>query len=137
MDGLKCVVCGKEYFYDSKICRECRDYAVYSGLTKGDLFADNSANNYYKWNCAQFLTRDSNTITESTSNKRKFCITREPKNYKIESNPNYKWNPGYITKFKTCLEESIKQANLDLGPEIVDDLLDFLKVRSGSVLSYE
>ncbi len=137
MHGLKCAVCGKEYFYDSKICRECRDYAIYSGLTKGDFFVGNSVNINYKWNCTQFLTRDSNTITESTSNKRNFCITKEPKNYKIESNVNYKWNPGSITKLKTCLEESIKQANLDLSPEILDDLLDFIKVRSGSILSYE
>ena len=30
---LKCPICGKMYAYESKICTECEEYAIRSGLT--------------------------------------------------------------------------------------------------------
>jgi hypothetical protein len=68
---LTCSVCGKMYAYESKICKQCEDYAVRSGLVKNAVSLNNFlvSNNFsrfgkvehhdlriirpllYEWNC--------------------------------------------------------------------------------------
>ncbi len=47
--SLKCPVCQKEFNYESKICQECEDYSIYSGLI------NKGGTNIQKWNCGVFL----------------------------------------------------------------------------------
>ncbi|MHA1671923.1 MAG: hypothetical protein ACTSV5_15335 [Promethearchaeota archaeon] len=68
---LKCPICGKSYLHDSKICKQCEDATMRSGLIKEDPSINNLLvfNNYcwlgkvehhelwidlpphYAWNC--------------------------------------------------------------------------------------
>ena len=137
MQGLKCAICGKEYFYESKICRECEEYAIYSSLTKSDIFVEDSANKFYKWNCNRFIHEDTIPVIRSDSKRIDFCITKEPRNYKAKNPTDYVWNSDSAIRLRTCLEESIENARLNLKPEIVDDFMKFVKVRTSSLLSYE
>ena len=38
---LKCPICGKNYAYESKICRQCENDAIRSGLVKEDPSINN------------------------------------------------------------------------------------------------
>jgi len=113
MHGLKCLICGKEYFYDSKICHECQDYAIYSGLVDDSLFVATSERKNDKWNCSRFIKSDLKSNKKLKRDKIHVCITKE------------------------CLEESIKQSKLNFNPDLLEDIVDFLKVKTSSLLIYE
>lgn len=137
MHGLKCVICGKEYSYESKICRECEEYARYSGLIKSEIFVDDSTKGFYKWNCDRFVHRSTIPMIRSDSNRIDFCITKEPQNYKIENPTQYFWNSDSAIKLRACLGGSIEKVKLNIKPKIVDDFIEFFKERTDSLLSYE
>lgn len=137
MHGLKCAICGKEYFYESKICHECEEYAIYSGLVRTENFVGGTANEVYKWNCSGIMNKNSLLSIKSSGKKIYFCITQEPRNYKPKDSIHYIWNSDSAIRLRACLEDSIERANLNLEPEIVDDVMDFLKIRTSSLLSYE
>ena len=84
--SLNCPICGKEYFYDRKVCQECEDSSIYSGLitTYG---GENQ-----KWNCGIFL-EDNNTVF----GKRKpfgsyINITSTPKTLREKNRRIHAWN---------------------------------------------
>ncbi len=137
MHGLKCAICGKEYFYESKICRECEEYAIYSGLTKSEIFVEASTINFYKWNCDRFIHKGTIPIIRSGSKRIDFCITKEPRNYKNKGPTHYFWNSDSAIKLRACLEESIEKVRLDIKSKIVDDFMEFFKERTDSLLTYE
>ena len=137
MHGIKCRFCGKEYFYDSKICRECEDYAIYSGLTKTGIFVDSSGNKFDKWNCSGNLNKGSFPSISLSSKKLYLCITKEPRNYKPENSIRHIWNSDSAIRFRRCLEESIEKENYDIKLEIVDDFMNYPRMRTISLLSYE
>ena len=137
MHGIKCRFCGKEYFYDSKICRECEEYAIYSGLVKSEIFVENSGNKFDKWDCSGNLNKESLSTVKSRNKRIYFCITEEPRNFKPKNSTQYIWNSDSAIRFRTCLEELIEKSNLDLEHEIVDDFMNYLKMRTNLFLSYE
>ncbi len=47
--SLKCQLCGKEIYYDRKVCHRCEETAVKSGLNAQDGKHNN------KWRCDNFL----------------------------------------------------------------------------------
>jgi len=47
--SLKCQLCGKEIYYDRKVCRNCEDDAIKSGLN------ELSEGIHKKWRCDNFL----------------------------------------------------------------------------------
>jgi hypothetical protein len=137
MHGLKCLICGKEYFYDSKICHECQDYAIYSGLVDESLFVATIERKNCKWNCSRVIKSDLKSNKMLKRDKIHVCITKEPRNYSTKAHYKYSWNTESINKLKTCLEESIKQSKLNINPDLLDDIVDFLKVKTSSLLIYE
>ena len=38
---LTCYICGKRYAYESKICKQCEDHAIRSGLIKNEVSINN------------------------------------------------------------------------------------------------
>lgn len=137
MHGIKCRFCGKEYFYDSKICREYAEYAIYSGLVKSEYFVGKSANKIYKWNCSGNLNKNLLPIVTSRNKRIYVCIAEEPRNYEPKNSTRYIWNSDSAIRFRKCLEESIEKSNLDLEHEIVDDFMNYLKMRANLFLSYD
>ncbi|MFW9880017.1 MAG: hypothetical protein ACFFG0_43640 [Candidatus Thorarchaeota archaeon] len=121
---LKCPVCGKKYRHDSKICHECEDHSIYSGLTDiGDR--DN-----HKWNCSIFL--DIDTIAFKSSKIRELIkdLTPEPNNFAIHENTSYDWNCKPINKSK--LDTKNIQNTLT-----IKDFSTFMKSKKYSSLIYE
>ena len=103
---IRCPVCGKKYRYDSKICQECEDYSISSGLT------DFGSRDNHKWNCSMFL--DINTITFKTS---KTCelikdLTPEPNNFAIYEKASYDWNCEPINKLNLNSDDLRKALNI-------------------------
>ncbi|MEJ2294340.1 MAG: hypothetical protein P8Y23_06175 [Candidatus Lokiarchaeota archaeon] len=127
MHGLNCAICGKEYFYESKICHECEEYAIYSGLAKTENFVEETVSDVYIWNCSGIRDKGFLSLIRSSNKKIYFCITQEPRNYKSKNSDHYFWNPESAIRLQTCLEESIERANLNLEPKLVDDVMNFLK----------
>lgn len=68
---LICPVCGEEYYYDGKICHECK------GKMKFNINKP--------WNCGVFLNPD-NTIFD------RIIIDSEPKEIGVDRK-DYEWNP--------------------------------------------
>ncbi len=58
--SLRCHSCGEEYHYDMKICPNCEDDAVNSGLISFDGLSNN-------WRCDIFL--EVNSLTFGLKNK--------------------------------------------------------------------
>ncbi len=91
---IKCPICGKKYHYDRKICQDCEDYSIYSGVAKiGDK-------NNHKWNCSVFLGIETLAFRAS-----KFCdsiknLTPEPNNFIINERKLYDWNSETASRFK-------------------------------------
>lgn len=121
---IKCPVCGKKYRYDSKICQECENYSIYSGIT------DFGSRDNHKWNCSIFL--DINTIAFKSS---KTCelikdLTLEPNNYAIHEKESYNWNCESINRFNRNTENSRKTLT-------IKDFSMFMRIKKDSSLIYE
>jgi len=128
---LKCPVCGKEYFYEGKICQDCEDYSTYSGLTKIESF------DKHKWNCALFLEKDNSAFKVSS-----YCIpysklTPEPVNIKIGERVDYEWNSDTFRRFSRRSERTPAKSWLDLLSKLADSELDFIEKRDSTPLIYE
>ncbi|MFX0081867.1 MAG: hypothetical protein ACFE94_08950 [Candidatus Hodarchaeota archaeon] len=121
---IKCPVCGKKYRYDSKICQECEDYSISSGLT------DFGGRDNNKWNCSIFLGID--TIAFKTS---KTCelikdLTPEPNNFAIHERASYDWNCEPNNKLNLN-SENIRKALT------IKDFSTFMRSKKDSSLIYE
>ena len=73
---LICYICGKRYAYESKICKQCEDHAIRSGLLKRDVSINN------------FLV---------SNNFRRFGKV-EHHELRIEQPPIYDWNYSMSTR---------------------------------------
>lgn len=83
---IKCPICGKKYSYDRKICQECEDYSIYSGLTNFN------GENQHKWNCSVFLGISSTAFKISKIIDLTKDLSPEPNNLAIHERETYEWN---------------------------------------------
>lgn len=121
---IKCPICGKKYYYDSKICQECEDHSVHSGV------ADLERKLYHKWNCSVFLEIPSTAYKTSQMCELTKDLSPEPNNLVIQKRNYYEWNCEPVS----CSHENIKIPSqvLTLG-----DFFIMLKSKSDSYLLYE
>ncbi|MFX1601700.1 MAG: hypothetical protein ACFFB6_13990 [Promethearchaeota archaeon] len=84
--SLKCPICGKVYFHDSKICQICESKSIYSGLIKND---DNKSQ---KWNCGIFLEFDTLAFGKHKPDDSYIKISSEPKFTDFKPKKEYNWN---------------------------------------------
>lgn len=126
---LKCPICGKKYYYDSKICHECEDYSKYSGLTNID--------DYYiqKWNSGVFLEFDSIVFGRQKADDAYIQIASEPKFTKFKHRKDYDWNCESNIRFRNYITQkdhffqlnALKHLNIEnsriTGKEINNSLI--------------
>ncbi len=91
---IKCPVCGKKYHYDRKICQDCEDYSVYSGV------ADIGDKTNHKWNCSVFLGIDTTAFRKSRTSESIKDLTPEPESLAINERNLYDWNSEAVRRFK-------------------------------------
>ena len=83
---LNCPICGKKYFDDSKICQECEDSSIYSGLIT--TYGEESQ----KWNCGIFL-EDNNSVFGKRKTFDSYCnIASTPKTLREKTQSINAWN---------------------------------------------
>ncbi|MFX1324419.1 MAG: hypothetical protein ACFE8N_05650 [Promethearchaeota archaeon] len=121
---IKCPICGKKYYYDSKICLECEDYSIYSGVS------EHEGKLHHKWNCSIFLD-----IPSSAYKVSKVCdltkdLSPEPNNLIIHERKFYDWNCESVSHSWGNVKKSSN--SLTLG-----DFLTIMKSKSDSYLLYE
>ncbi|MFX1329342.1 MAG: hypothetical protein ACFE91_14530 [Promethearchaeota archaeon] len=102
---LKCPICGKEYFYDRKICQICENISLYSGLI------DNDEIKSQKWNCGIFLEFDTLAFGKHKPNDTYIKIASEPKFSDFKPKKEYVWNCDSKIKFRNffTLKSGISQ----------------------------
>ncbi|MFX1234286.1 MAG: hypothetical protein ACFFBY_06945 [Promethearchaeota archaeon] len=134
---LKCPICGRKYSYESKICLECEDYLKYSGLSNSMEGVKFRSSEFYKWNCAVFLSNDNYVFASKRLPKKYMEITTEPSSLRIASARNYGWNCETIERFRATIEKSLEESHLVINPKLVDEIVDFVSKKSDSLLIYE
>jgi len=134
---LKCPICGKEYSYESKICKECESYLEYSGLSK--FIEENGYKGVYthKWNYAAFLDDDNSIFTIKRHPRVYAEITNEPFDLRIAPPRHYEWNIESATRFRSIIEKSFTDSKIAVVPELIDDIMKFIVRKSDSMLIYE
>lgn len=90
--SLKCPICGKEYFYDRKICQTCENKSIISGLVYSDKLISQ------RWNCSTFLEFESPAFGRRQPDEPYYKIASEPKFYDCKPKIEYSWNCN--TRFK-------------------------------------
>ena len=128
---LKCPICGKEYFYDSKICQMCENKSHYSGLINNDV------NKSQKWNCGIFLEFDTLTFGKHKSNESYIKIASEPKFLDFKPKKEYIWNCDSKIKFSnfSTLKSGISQ--LKIIKKLPRSSSRILKEKINSSIMYE
>ena len=121
---IKCPICGKKYCYDSKICQECEDYSINSGV------ADFEGIRNHRWNCSVFLE-----IRSMAYKTRNLCdltkeLSPEPRNLVIEERESYDWNCDPIHRLIKKKEKPL--AMLTIGDFYIDT-----RSKANSHLFYE
>ena len=111
--SLNCPICGKEYFHDRKICQECEDSSIYSGLIT--TYGEESQ----KWNCGIFLED-----TNSVFGKRKpfdsyFNIASTPKTLREKNRSTNAWNCS-TTITNNEVSESLRETHELLYQYVVE-----------------
>jgi len=98
---LECPICGKEYDYESKICKECEDYAAYSqSALKDTTFGE-------KWNCAMFLDQPNCAFGRRSIDKIPQKTAVELFEFKIGQATYYSWNVGLKKKQRGHVERPL------------------------------
>jgi len=84
--SLNCPICGKDYFHDRKICQECEDSSIYSGLiaTQGE---ENQ-----KWNCGIFLEGNNSVFGKNKPFDSYVNIASTPKTRREKNREINAWN---------------------------------------------
>ncbi len=121
---IKCPVCGKKYKYDRKICQECEDYSIYSGLAKVDGKIS------HKWNCAVYLGLDTITFKTGKISELTQELSPEPINLAVEKRNFYYWNCESINQL--C-----KKEKRSLSPVTLGDFSTHVRNKTNSSLFYE
>ncbi|MFX0019465.1 MAG: hypothetical protein ACFFB1_06750 [Promethearchaeota archaeon] len=134
---LKCPICGREYSYESKICRECESYLEYSGLASSIEVSGYKGDFTHKWNCAAFLNDYNSIFTIKGKPKVYVEITNEPFSLRITPARSYEWNTEPITRFRSIIEKSFAESKIAVVPELIDDIMEFIERKSDSLLIYE
>jgi len=91
--SLKCPICGKEYYYDSKICQICENESIDSGLINYD------ENRPQRWNCGVFLEFDTLSFGKKKPDGAYIKIASEPKFFYIKAKEEHPWNCN--SRFRT------------------------------------
>ncbi|MFX1457388.1 MAG: hypothetical protein ACFFDB_18635, partial [Promethearchaeota archaeon] len=121
---IKCPICGKKYHYDRKICQECEDYSIYSGL------AEDKKKTNHKWNCSIFLGIDTSAFKVSNTCELIKDLTPEPANLITKVRRIYDWNTEAINRINREIVSVPKK--LTLG-----DYSMIKRYRSDASLLYE
>lgn len=120
---LKCPICGKEYFYDVKICQSCENYSINSKLI------NTAPNKRYKWNCNYFFDDKRGIFSVCKSIRTYIKLLPEPKDMRIILPQSYEWNCDASNyDFKDEMKTKIPLVYIEL---------DIDKERENSHLVYE
>ena len=84
--SLRCPICGKEYFYDRKICQTCEKELINSGLIEID------SRRSQKWNCSIFLDFENLAFGRRKPDEPYYKIASEPNFYDCKPRKQYPWN---------------------------------------------
>ena len=91
--SLKCPICGREYFYDAKVCQDCENYSIESNLINC------GPNKGYKWNCNYFFNDKRGIFSICNSIRRQIKLMPEPKDMRITIPLFYEWNCDSSNRF--------------------------------------
>jgi hypothetical protein len=121
---IRCLICGKKYCYDRKICQDCEEYSINSGV------ADFEGNRNHKWNCSVFLE-----IKSVAYKSKNFCdltkdLSPEPKNLEIDERESYDWNCDSANRLYRKTEESLPKIT-------IGDFYTHMRSKVNSHLFYE
>jgi hypothetical protein len=128
---IKCPICGKKYHYDRKICQECEDYSIYSGL------ADINNKKNHKWNCSIFLGCDTIAFKTSKTWELTKNLTPEPENFAIHEKELYDWNCETVNRSKGYKESSPMKQLLENFSAKNKNKIGIVRSKSIASLIYE
>jgi len=120
---LKCPICGKEYYYEAKICPDCNNYSNNSNLMSSD------PNERYKWNCNYFFDDQRGIFSICKSIRTQIKLIPEPKDMRITLPHLYEWNCG--------IDNNESKVETKARIPLVYIELDIDKERENSHLIYE
>ncbi|MFX0047479.1 MAG: hypothetical protein ACFE8G_04840 [Candidatus Hermodarchaeota archaeon] len=129
--SLKCPICGKEYYYESKICQICENESINCGLISND------ENRPQRWNCGIFLEFDTLTFGTKKPSKEYIKLASEPKFYNFKPREDYVWNCNsrFRSKNFLTLKSIISQFSRFENPPTKDSTI--LEKENGRLLIYE
>ena len=84
--SLNCPICGKKYYHDRKICQECEDSSIYSGLITS--YGEETQ----KWNCGIFLEDNNSVFGKRKSYDSYINIASTPKTLREKNQSINAWN---------------------------------------------
>ena len=126
--SLKCPICGKEYYYDSKICQACEDESNNSGL----LYTFKKSKN---WNCGLFLEFENLTFDHQKPDEVYIKIASEPKFSDYKPKVEYIWNCDSRFRFKNFFNLKYGISQLEAVKKVsLMDLKIFEKEKNYSLI---
>ena len=128
---LKCPICGKEYYYDRKICQVCESKSIYSGLIA------NERNATQKWNCGIFLESDTLTFSRHKLSDRYIKINSEPKYSDFKLKKGLRWNCEPDLRFRTFYILKSEVAKLRNSRNLPNNDLYVMKKEANNSILYE
>jgi len=111
---LKCPICGKEYFYDAKICQSCANYSINSSSINDD------PSKKYNWNCNYFFDDKRGIFSTCKSIRTQMKLMPEPKDIRINLPQFYEWNchvSNYDSKVEVKTRIPLVYIELDIDKE--------------------
>jgi len=129
--ALKCPICGREYYYDRKICQECEDYSNYSDLIE---FKGKNKN---RWNCAIFLNSNNFVFGLKKSSKSKVKFNSEFSNLRANEREFYNRIYNSPIEFNDYSNNHIKNTEFKLDSTSIVDKFNKIKKEVNLSLIYE
>lgn len=129
--SLKCPICGREYYYDRKICQECEDYSNYSDLIE---FKGKNKN---RWNCAIFLNSNNFVFGLKKSSKSKVKFNSEFSNLRANEREFYNRIYNSPIEFNDYSNNHIKNTEFKLDSTSIVDKFNKIKKEVNLSLIYE
>ena len=127
---LKCPICEKEYYHDSKVCETCENESNNSGL----LYTYKKSQ---KWNCGIFTEFDALTFDHQKPDEVYIKIACEPKFSDFKPKGEYIWNCNSRFRFRNFfnLKDGISQLETIENFSPID--LTIFKPEKNKALIYE
>lgn len=126
--SLTCPFCGEKYFHDRKVCQNCEDSLIQSGLMTSE------EDKLEKWNCGIFLDCTSSAFGLPKPDNSQTLLVLEPKFSKFQINQDKEWNCASVNRLRKFRKQKSNHPHIKSNSSL---LLKDIKFDKNNHFMYE